>query len=127
MVHLFEMRRIPMHELFRQLLSNYSRYAANSNMKGISFFYSPCSSWKALCTIAAITLLYINYSAHSLTGIFCGYSYIKYYSIYCAINIDYFSLQLQCYYLLNLHILTQPVNFPCGRKPEYFHLSSRVS
>ena len=30
-------------EIFGQLLSNYSRYAANLNMKAVSFFYSPCS------------------------------------------------------------------------------------
>ena len=30
------------HEISRLLLSNYSRYVANLNMKAISFFYSPC-------------------------------------------------------------------------------------
>ena len=29
-------------EIFGQLLSNCSRYAANLNMKAVSFFYSPC-------------------------------------------------------------------------------------
>ena len=29
-------------EIFGQLLPNYSRYAANLNMKAVSFFYSPC-------------------------------------------------------------------------------------
>ena len=44
MVHLFDDYASFTNEIFGQLLSNYSRYAANLNMKAVSFFYSPCIS-----------------------------------------------------------------------------------
>ena len=38
---LIEMFRAPINLIFGQLLSNYSRHAANLNMKAIRFFYLP--------------------------------------------------------------------------------------
>ena len=44
MVHLFDNYASFTNEIFGQLLSNYSRYAANLNMKAVSFFYSSCTT-----------------------------------------------------------------------------------
>ena len=42
MFHSFENYASFTDEIFGQLLSNYSRYAADFNMKAVSFFYPSC-------------------------------------------------------------------------------------
>lgn len=39
--------------------------------------------------------------------------------LYYVIILDYLSLQQLCYHVAKLCILTQHVDFPSGRKPEY--------
>ena len=45
-------------EIFGKLLSNYSRYAANLNMKAVIFFYSPCIQPIRVMISLCILLIY---------------------------------------------------------------------
>ena len=54
MVHLFDNYASFTNAMFGQLLSNCSRYAANLNMKAVSFFYSYCTIGALLYNHTAI-------------------------------------------------------------------------
>ena len=53
MIHLFDMLRLLMRCIFGQLLSNYSRYAANLNMKAACQFFFTHPVRISKCTAAA--------------------------------------------------------------------------
>ena len=50
MVHLFDNYASFANEIFGQLLSNYSRYEANLNMKPVSFFTHPVQTRRSNVT-----------------------------------------------------------------------------